>query len=131
MNEHVDDGRATHPSTTQESFQQLMENFENVQASDPYADPEDSEIVAKAKKEIKETVDYAYTEKDVILYNLGIGATEKELQWTFENDEQFSVIPTFGVIPQMLASGTIALDWLPNYNPVRNRCCYNLICDGN
>ena len=118
---------------------QIAENFgneseesgESSSSSSPYADPEDSEIVAKAKKEIKETVDYAYTERDVILYNLGIGATEKELQWTFENDEQFSVIPTFGVIPQMLASGTIALDWLPNYNPVRNRCCSNLICDGN
>lgn len=125
MNGRLDDGRATHPSTTQESFQQLMENFENVQAADAYADPEDSELVAKAKKEIKETVDYTYTEKDVILYNLGIGATEKELKWTFENDDQFSAIPTFGVIPQMLASGTIALDWLPNYNPVRNASFFN------
>jgi multifunctional beta-oxidation protein len=50
------------------------------------------------------------------LYNLGIGATEKELKWTFEGDDEFSALPTFGVIPQF--SAWIALDWLPNYNPV-------------
>ena len=52
------------------------------------------------------------------MYNLGIGATEKELKWTFEGDDEFSPLPTFGVIPQFSAG--VALDWLPNYNPVCN-----------
>jgi len=57
-------------------------------------------------------------QRDVILYNLGVGATEKELQWTFEGDVDFSALLTFGVVPQFLASSGIPLDWLPDYNPV-------------
>jgi multifunctional beta-oxidation protein len=92
---------------------------ETASSSDvPHADPEDSDLVLKAKKEVTEVVEYSYTERDIILYNLGIGATEKELQWTYEGDENFSALPTFGVIPQFLASGSLSLDWLPNWNPV-------------
>lgn len=86
----------------------------------PYADPEDADIVKEAKKAVPELVEYNFTERDVILYNLGIGATEKELQWTYEGHNQFSALPTFGVIPQFLASGGLPLDWLPNFNPVRS-----------
>ncbi|KAK0469839.1 hydroxysteroid dehydrogenase [Desarmillaria tabescens] len=87
----------------------------------PFADPEDADIVVEAKKMIVEPTEYSYTEacRDVILYNLGIGATEKELKWTFEGDEEFSAIPTFGVIPQFLASSGFPSDWLPDYNPAK------------
>lgn len=57
-------------------------------------------------------------QRDVILYNLGIGATAKELQWTFEGHEDFGALPTFGVIPQFPSSTGLSMDWLPNYNPV-------------
>jgi len=69
-----------------------------------YIDPEDSDIVIEAKKSPVDPVDYSYTERDVILYNLGIGATEKDLQWTYEGDDQFAALPTFGVIPQFHAN---------------------------
>lgn len=62
--------------------------------------------------------EYTYTERDVALYNLGIGATEKDLQWIFEGHENFNAIPTFGVIPQFAASSGMSLDWLPNFSPV-------------
>ena len=65
-----------------------------------YIDPEDPKIVVEAKKSPAEPVDYTYTERDVILYNLGIGASEKDLQWTYEGDDKFAALPTFGVIPQ-------------------------------
>ena len=83
------------------------------------ADSEDSQLVADAKKQIPEDQDYSYTERDVILYNLGIGATEQELQWTYEGHDEFSALPTFGVIPQFGASSGVPLGWLPNFNPVR------------
>ena len=116
--------RASFPCTL--TVRQIAENFgnesedsgESSSSSSPYADPEDSELVAEAKQNVEEPLEYSYTERDVILYNLGIGATEKEPQWTFEGDDAFSALPTFGVIPQFMASGTISLDWLPNYNPV-------------
>ncbi|PCH42266.1 multifunctional beta-oxidation protein [Wolfiporia cocos MD-104 SS10] len=119
------DGRATNPSSTQEAFMQIAENFGN-EAEDtssgsesPYADPEDSELVAEAKKHVEDPLEFSYTERDVILYNLGIGATADELQWTFEGHDEFAALPTFGVIPQFMASGGISLDWLPNYNPAK------------
>ena len=83
-----------------------------------FSDPADSQLVADAKRDIPGLVEYTYTERDVILYNLGIGATAKELRWTYENHEEFAALPTFGVIPQFQASMGLPLDWLPNYNPV-------------
>lgn len=85
-----------------------------------YIDKEDVQIVVDAKRSPIEPVEYSYTERDVMLYNLGIGATEKELQWTYEGDDQFAALPTFGVIPQFHASGSVPLDFLPSYNPVRD-----------
>ncbi|RDB26283.1 Peroxisomal hydratase-dehydrogenase-epimerase [Hypsizygus marmoreus] len=93
-----------------------MSSFKDPNA---FADPEDSKLVAEAKKVTSEPEEYTYTERDVILYNLGIGATEKELQWTYEGDDQFAVLPTFGVVPQFAASSGLPLDWLPNYNPAK------------
>jgi hypothetical protein len=89
-----------------------------------FADPEDSQLVADAKKVPVEPIEYSYTERDVILYNLGIGATARELQWTFEDHDEFAALPTFGVIPQFPASGGMAYDWLPNFNPVRSHLCF-------
>ena len=106
---------------------QIAENFGNMDengasgsdsSENPYADPEDSEVVAQAKKEPQEPIEFNYTERDVILYNLGVGATEQELQWTYENHEDFAALPTFGVIPQFLASAGLSFDFLPNFNPV-------------
>lgn len=108
----------------QSNNEQMAANFGHQEAAEsqfsrsPYADPEDSALVAKAKEGIAASVEYIFTEKDVILYNLGVGATEKDLQWTYENDDNFAALPTFGVIPQFQASLTMPLDWLPNYNPV-------------
>lgn len=84
-----------------------------------FADPEDTKLVADAKKIVPDSVLYDYTERDVVLYNLGIGATEKELQWTYEGDDEFGALPTFGVIPQFPASSAVPLDWLPNFNPAK------------
>ena len=75
-------------------------------------------MVVEAKKRPLESTEFTYTEKDVILYNLGIGATEKDLQWVFESDDNFQAIPTFGVIPQFPASSGLPFDWVPNFNPV-------------
>ncbi|KAI5120206.1 hypothetical protein M0805_006312 [Coniferiporia weirii] len=120
---NFDDGRATYPTTTREALEQIVENFSNEGDDDaeasPYADPEDSELVAEAKKDVADPAEFSYTERDVILYNLGIGATEKELQWTFENHDSFEALPTFGVVPQFLASSGLSLDWLPNFNPAK------------
>jgi acyl dehydratase len=55
--------------------------------------PIDLSIVGKRLEPITHT----YTERDVMLYALGIGAGTDELQFTYERD--LKVLPTFGVIP--------------------------------
>lgn len=71
-----------------------------------------------AKRLIPDAVEFAYDERDVIVYNMGVGATEKELQWVYEGDENFGALPTFGVCPQFASSAGFPFDWLPNFNPV-------------
>ncbi|KAK2460883.1 hypothetical protein APHAL10511_007353 [Amanita phalloides] len=125
-----EDGRASNPSSSQEALQKFVENFENksdtmkssmvdFKSPEAFADAADSKLVADAKREVAPPTEYSYTERDVILYNLGIGATEKELPWTYEGSDDFAALPTFGVIPQFAASAGLPLDWLPNYNPAK------------
>ena len=99
-----------------------MENFnnENEEDSNTDIDPEDPDFVVEAKREKSDPTEFSYTERDVILYNLGVGATESELQWTYEGHENFAALPSFGVIPQFAAIAQQSFDWLPNFNPVRS-----------
>lgn len=120
-----DPERASWPATNQEAIQDIMSNIgqagedEDEGGDDAdYSDPEDPEVVANAKKEPVEEGEFTYTEKDVILYALGIGATAKDLDFTFEQAENFQALPTFGVVPQFISSGGIPLDWLPNFSPM-------------
>jgi len=106
------DGRVTYPTSPQESIQQVLENVENIASDDSPPNP-----IAEALK-VVDTTEFTYNDPDVILYNLGIGATEKDLQWIFEGHDQFQALPTFGVIPQFPASSGLSLDFLPNFNPV-------------
>jgi hypothetical protein len=72
----------THPATAMDSQQAIFANSENVlekSAQDEFADPEDSVLVKEAKKIILAPMEYECDHNRVILYNLGIGATEKEV----------------------------------------------------
>ncbi|EPQ32092.1 uncharacterized protein PFL1_00289 [Pseudozyma flocculosa PF-1] len=116
------------PTSPSESLGDIVSNFgqqsdeedddEADGGADSYIDPEDPEEVKAAKREKIEESEFTYGERDVILYNLGVGATEKELDLIFEQDDEFKAVPTFGVIPQFTASSGIPLDFLPNFSPM-------------
>ncbi|BGP42398.1 hypothetical protein JCM10450v2_006492 [Rhodotorula kratochvilovae] len=118
------DENATNPNSTAESLEAIVANFSNEDESAgssggaDYTDPEDSELVAEAKRTAHSSGTYEYTERDIALYNLGIGATEKDLDLVFEGDDNFQAVPTFGVIPQFAVSSGLSLDWLPNFSPM-------------
>lgn len=119
---NFEDGRATNPASIMESSQAIFDNADNVGAEDTegdFFDPEDSEVVREAKKIIVDPMEYEVDSKQIILYNLGIGATEKQLKWVYEGDSDFEAIPTFGVIPMFGLSMSFPLDWLPNFNPAK------------
>jgi acyl dehydratase len=57
---------------------------------------------------------FEYTDRDVMLYALGVGASTDELQYVFERG--LKVIPTFGVIPAFPALGSLV--GVAKINPV-------------
>ncbi|KAH8994975.1 peroxisomal hydratase-dehydrogenase-epimerase [Lactarius akahatsu] len=125
---NFNDGHTTNPATTQEGMERLVENFSNRNdeaeggnktEEERFFDSEDSELVKEAKRLIPDASEYSYDERDVIIYNMGVGATEKELQWVYEGDENFGALPTFGVCPQFASSAGFPFDWLPNFNPAK------------
>jgi multifunctional beta-oxidation protein len=73
-------------------------------------------ILAALGKEGSAT-DFKYSDKDVILYNLGIGAKRTDLPLVYERADDFQVIPTFGVIPAYGVRLPFNMaDLLPNFN---------------
>jgi 3-hydroxyacyl-CoA dehydrogenase/3a,7a,12a-trihydroxy-5b-cholest-24-enoyl-CoA hydratase len=57
-----------------------------------------------AKKHQPPPESFSYTTRDAILYALGIGAKAKNLQWSYESDEEFHVFPTFVIAPGLLSN---------------------------
>ena len=61
--------------------------------------------------------EFIYDKRDVILYNLGIGAKRGDLHLIYEGDSQFQALPTFGVIPPHTAKAPYDLgEMLPNFD---------------
>ncbi|SCU94825.1 LADA_0G11584g1_1 [Lachancea dasiensis] len=97
--ELVDFRECTHPSSTQEASMQILQS------------------VAQASESSASNKLFKYTERDVILYNLGLGCTSDELKYCYENDPGFQVLPTFGVIPFMSSGNSIKMHTLvDNFN---------------
>ncbi len=42
--------------------------------------------------------EYSYTERDLIIYALGIGFTKDNLEYVYEGSKNFKSFPTYGVI---------------------------------
>ena len=60
---------------------------------------------------------YTFTDRDVILYNLGIGVKRDQLSFVYEGAKDFQVLPTFGVVPTYFAKSPWQVkDLVPNYD---------------
>src|SRR5690606_33945402 len=98
----------------------IMGNFDNVEEekSDVKVLSADGKVNVDAAKSLTfPSEPFVYTERDVILYNLGIGATRKELDLVYENSQNFGAVPTFGVIPSFASMNAIPFnEILPNFN---------------
>ncbi|KAG0240030.1 hypothetical protein B0O80DRAFT_393324 [Mortierella sp. GBAus27b] len=118
-----DDGRTTHPTSTAESMEGIMANFENVGGSasgNTKVISDDGKVDVEAAKALTFAAEeFQYKERDVILYNLGIGATRKDLHLVYENSDAFGPVPTFGVIPSFTAMNAVPFgDIVPAFNPM-------------
>ncbi|ROT38722.1 short chain dehydrogenase [Sodiomyces alkalinus F11] len=120
-----EDGRADHPETPQDGLKKVMANMENRSQKQTQASSSDHDganylaaIDAAIKAEPKPT-EFVYTDRDVMLYNLGIGAKRTELKYVFEGADDFQVIPTWGVIPPFNVETPYNYDdILPNFSPM-------------
>jgi multifunctional beta-oxidation protein len=98
-----DFAKVSYPRTPQESFEQMIANISRKSAS--------KNDGADAAVEV--------SKRDVMLYNLGIGCSEKDLKYVYENDPSFAAFPTFGVIPSFKSMMGEPLErYLDNYSPI-------------
>ncbi|KAK4674801.1 bifunctional hydroxyacyl-CoA dehydrogenase/enoyl-CoA hydratase fox2 [Podospora pseudopauciseta] len=115
------DNRADHPAKTQDSLEKIMANMENKSGSGKGAGGDNKYLQAQqeALKTESKGTEFNYTERDIMLYNLGIGAKRTDLRYVFEGAEDFQAIPTFGVIPPFDTEFPYSFDDLvPNFNPM-------------
>lgn len=115
---NFDDGRATYPTSTQESFSAVQANFENKAPSSVTA--KSSTDVSAAQKAVFKPVEFSFTQRDVILYNLGVGAKRTDLNLVYEASDHFRAVPTFGVIPAFAyqMDNMPFSDFMPEFNPM-------------
>lgn len=119
---NFDDGRADHPEDSQDGLKSIMNNMQNRSSVVNKVRTAKSDIlgnIEKAKQPQSEGTKFTYDEKDVILYNLAIGAKSTELPFVYENSDSFEALPTFGVVPYFGAEITWSMsEILPNFSPM-------------
>ncbi|KAJ9637022.1 bifunctional hydroxyacyl-CoA dehydrogenase/enoyl-CoA hydratase fox2 [Knufia peltigerae] len=114
------DGRADHPEGGQDGLKSIMANMENKSKKSSGSDSTDYlAAIEKAKQAKSDGTEFSYDDRDVILYNLSLGAKRTQLPLVYENDDNFQVLPTFGVIPFFNAQAPFSMDEvLPNFSPM-------------
>ncbi|KAI9859948.1 MAG: bifunctional hydroxyacyl-CoA dehydrogenase/enoyl-CoA hydratase fox2 [Vezdaea acicularis] len=121
---NFDDGRADHPEDSQDGLKSILKNMQNRSSGKGASkgSAANQEILAnieKAKQAKAEGSEFSYDDRDVLLYNLGLGAKRTDLPLVFEGADTFQVLPTFGVIPPFNAQAPYNLDELvPNFSPM-------------
>ncbi|KAI0132251.1 hypothetical protein BJ170DRAFT_613094 [Xylariales sp. AK1849] len=126
---NFEDGRADHPEKAQDGLQKVMANIENKSGATkknqsqsspaPSGDNEYLQAIAKAQSTKSLETEFSYSDRDSMLYNLGIGAKRTDLAYVFEGHEDFQVLPTFGVIPAFDVDTPYSMDKVvPNFNPM-------------
>lgn len=110
---------ADNPHDVSFANDKIMGNFSNRASGDDSSDSDDYNAkIESAKKAKAEGTEFKYDERDVILYNLGIGAKRTDLPFVFEGHDDFQAIPTFGVIPPFNAESPYSMsDIVPNFSP--------------
>lgn len=118
---------ATYPTSPKDAFTNIMDNLSNTDNADessPSSGGKDKVDVATAMKHKFEPHTFTYTERDTILYALGIGcgsdliADSGDMRYVYENSDNFSVFPTFGVVvPSQALAGLISTPGL-KFNPM-------------
>ncbi|PGH06793.1 peroxisomal hydratase-dehydrogenase-epimerase [Helicocarpus griseus UAMH5409] len=116
------DERADHPEDGQAGMKSIMENMSNVSGGKEESKGGDQQILSaiEAAKNMKaEGTPFDYVDRDVILYNISLGAKRTDLSLVYENSSDFQALPTFGVIPWFNTATPWNLgDIVANFSPM-------------
>ncbi|KAH8703458.1 putative peroxisomal multifunctional beta-oxidation protein [Talaromyces proteolyticus] len=117
-----DDGRADHPEDSQAGTERILANINN-RSGDQAASSDEQGILANIEKAKNltavEGTPFEYNDRDVILYNISLGAKRTDLPLVYENSESFQPLPTFGVIPGFDTQTPYSLDEIvANFSPM-------------
>ncbi|KIX02297.1 peroxisomal hydratase-dehydrogenase-epimerase [Rhinocladiella mackenziei CBS 650.93] len=113
------DGRADHPENGQEGVKSIMANMANKSKKSDSSGTDYLAAIEKAKQAKASGTEFSYDDRDVILYNLSLNAHRTQLPLVYENDDNFQVLPSFGVIPFFNAESPFSMDEImPNFSPM-------------
>lgn len=113
-----DDGRADHPADGQAGAEKVMANMDNRAGGDQGGNDK-LQAIEKAKNMTCDGTPFDYVDRDVILYNLSVGAKRTDLPLVYENNEDFQVLPSYAVIPWFNTATPWNMDDLvANFSPM-------------
>ncbi|CCK68350.1 bifunctional hydroxyacyl-CoA dehydrogenase/enoyl-CoA hydratase FOX2 KNAG_0A06960 [Huiozyma naganishii CBS 8797] len=98
-------GKMINPSSTEQSSMAILQAVQKAEMENATGQ---SSNPGTGAENVKGGFNFNY--RDCILYNLGLGATSKELKYVYEKDPDFQVLPTFAVIPSMNSVPSLAMD---------------------
>lgn len=113
------EGDVNYPASTQDSMAFMLDSMSQQSSADGSSieaggdargssDDSDGFNPSKAIGATMPSKEFEYTSRDVILYALGVGVSTQQpdhLKFLFELNEDFCVLPSFGVIPAFPALG--------------------------
>ncbi|EON98375.1 putative peroxisomal hydratase-dehydrogenase-epimerase protein [Phaeoacremonium minimum UCRPA7] len=113
-----EDGRADNPETPEEGLKNIMGVVKGLMSSGSGASAGSFLAAINAAKKAQPSVsETSYTEKEIILYNISLGATSDQLDLVYEGHPGFQVLPTYGVIIPPTATKSFNLSELvPNFS---------------
>ena len=114
------DNRADHPTDSNDGLNKIMANMENKVGGEASSGGDDYLAnQEEAKKAKAEGTPYNWDDKEIILYNLSLGAKRTDLPLVYEGHEDFKVVPTWGVVPYFNAQAPFSYDdIIPNFSPM-------------
>ncbi|RBQ67731.1 hypothetical protein FVER14953_14121 [Fusarium verticillioides] len=109
-------GKASTPTDAGDTRRRIMANVARFGKASP-DNQKWLDAIRMAKKAKPQLTEMSFTDRDIILYNISIGASVSQLPWVFEKHPGFEVIPSYGVIPGTTATRPFHLkDLVPNFS---------------
>ncbi|KAG5810472.1 hypothetical protein H9Q74_005432 [Fusarium xylarioides] len=91
-------GKASTPTEAGDTRRRIMANLARLGKVSPN-NQKWFNAIKMAKIAKPQPTEMSFTDRDIILYNISIGASASQLPWVYEKHPDFGAIPSFGVIP--------------------------------